>query len=202
MSPEPANDNHVPLRVMVCEDEGLTALRLRRTLESLGHEVVAEARDGEEAVLLALERRPDVILMDIRMPKLDGVAATTRIMTDAPTAIVMVSAYSDQELVDAAVEAGASNYLVKPVSDDQLAPAVILAHHRFQQFKELGNEVEDLKEALEVRKLVERAKGILMDRLQLSEADAFRRLQSASRDRRQSLGETARQLIDAAELLR
>ena len=189
------------LRVVVCEDEGLTVLRLRRALEALGHQVVGEARDGEEAIRLAAALRPDVMLMDVRMPRLDGITAARQIMSTTPTAIVMVTAFSDRELVDSAVEAGASSYLVKPVSDDQLAPAIALAHHRFRQFQQLGSEVDDLKEALEVRKLVERAKGVLMDRLGLNEAEAFRRLQGTSRDRRQSLGETAKQIIDAAQLL-
>jgi len=194
-------DERLSLQILVCEDEGLTTLRLRRSLEALGHHVVAEAADGEAAVALAGEHHPDVILMDIRMPKMDGVQATRAIMSARPTAIVIVSAFSDRELIDAAVDAGASNYLVKPVSDEQLGPAIALAHRRFQQFQELGREVDGLRHALEARKLVERAKGILMDRLTLSEADAFRRLQSASRDRRQPLVDTARQVIDAASLL-
>ena len=109
---------------MICEDEGLTVLRLKKALSSLGYEVVGEAKNGEEAVALAEQLRPDAILMDIRMPKLDGIAATERIMSARPTAIVMITAYSDRELVEAALQAGASGYLVKPVSDEQIEPAL------------------------------------------------------------------------------
>jgi AmiR/NasT family two-component response regulator len=188
-------------RVLICEDEGLTALRLRKALSGLGYEVVAEAKNGEEAVALAERLQPDAILMDIRMPKLDGVAATERIMQARPTAIVMVTAYSERELVDAALSAGASGYLVKPVSDEQIEPALRVALSRFAALRELQGEVSDLKEALEARKVVERAKGILMRRFELSEDEAHRRLQKMSRDRAQPLKKTAEQVLAAAELL-
>jgi AmiR/NasT family two-component response regulator len=188
-------------RVLICEDEGLTALRLKRALTSLGYEVVGEAKNGEEAVALAAQLQPDAILMDIRMPKLDGIAATERIMGARPTAIVMITAYSERELVDAAVRAGASGYLVKPVSDEQIEPALTVALNRFAELRELNGEIADLKEALEVRKTVERAKGILMRRLSLPEDEAYQKLQKLSRDRRQSLKQTAEQVLAAAELL-
>lgn len=189
------------VRVLVCEDEGLTALRLQASLKKLGYEVVGEARDGEEAVATAARLQPDAILMDIRMPKLDGIAATTQIMQARPTAIVMITAYNERELVDAALRAGASGYLVKPVSDEQIEPALKVALSRFGELSDLRGELTDLKQALEARKLVERAKGILMRRFQLAEDEAYQRLQKLSRDRRQSLKETAQQLIAAVELL-
>jgi AmiR/NasT family two-component response regulator len=188
-------------RVLVCEDEGLTALRLQTSLKKLGYEVVGEARDGEEAVASARRLRPDAILMDVRMPKMDGIAATELIMREQPTAIVMITAYSERELVDAALRAGASGYLVKPVSDDQIEPALKVALSRFSELNDLRGELTDLKDALEARKIVERAKGIMMRRLQLPEDEAYRRLQKLSRDRRQPLKETAQQVIAAAELL-
>jgi response regulator NasT len=188
-------------RVLICEDEGLTVLRLKKALTNLGYEVVGEAKNGEEAVALAAQLQPDAILMDIRMPKLDGIAATEQIMSARPTAIVMITAYSERELVDAALRAGASGYLVKPVSDEQIEPALAVALSRFSELRELSGEVSDLKEALEARKLVERAKGILMRRQSLPEDEAYRWLQKASRDRRQSLKQTAEQVIAAAELL-
>jgi two-component system, response regulator PdtaR len=188
-------------RVLVCEDEGLTALRLQTSLKKLGYEVVGEARDGEEAVASARRLRPDAILMDVRMPKMDGIAATEQIMSEQPTAIVMITAYSERELVDAALRAGASGYLVKPVSDDQIEPALKVALSRFSELSDLRGELTDLKDALEARKIVERAKGIMMRRLQLPEDEAYRRLQKLSRDRRQPLKETAQQVIAAAELL-
>lgn len=188
-------------RVLICEDEGLTALRLQTTLKNLGYEVVGEARDGEEAVAAAARLQPDAILMDVRMPRLDGISATERIMSARPTAIVMITAYSERELVERALQAGASGYLVKPVSDDQIEPALRIALSRFGELSELQHEVHDLKEALEARKVVERAKGILMRRFEIAEDEAYKRLQKMSRDRRQSLKATAEQLIAAADLL-
>jgi AmiR/NasT family two-component response regulator len=188
-------------RVLVCEDEGLTALRLQTSLKKLGYEVVGEARDGEEAVALAERLQPDAILMDVRMPRLDGISATEQIMRKRPTAIVMITAYSERELVEAALRAGASGYLVKPVSDDQIEPALKVALSRFGELSDLRGELDDLKEALEARKAVERAKGILMRRFEIAEDEAYKRLQKMSRDRRQSLKATADQVIAAAELL-
>jgi response regulator NasT len=189
------------VRVLICEDEGLTALRLQASITKLGYEVVGEARDGEEAVAKAAQLQPDAILMDIRMPKLDGIAATGQIMQQRPTAIVMITAYNERELVDAALRAGASGYLVKPVSDEQIEPALKVALSRFGELSDLRGELTDLKQALEARKLVERAKGIFMRRFQLAEDEAYQRLQKLSRDRRQSLKETAQQVIAAVELL-
>jgi AmiR/NasT family two-component response regulator len=188
-------------RVLICEDEGLIALRLQKSLTRLGYEVVGEAANGEEAVAAAARLKPDAILMDIRMPKMDGITATARIMAERPTAIVMITAYSERELVDAAIQAGASGYLVKPVSDDQIQPALQVAIGRFGELSDLRGELSDMKQALEARKLVERAKGILMRRFQLQEDEAYRRLQKMSRDRRQPLKDTAEQVIAAAELL-
>lgn len=189
------------VRVLICEDEGLTALRLQASMTKLGYEVVGEARDGEEGVAAAARLQPDAVLMDIRMPKLDGIAATAQIMQARPTAIVMITAYNERELVDAALRAGASGYLVKPVSDEQIEPALKVALSRFGELSDLRGEVSDLREALEARKLVERAKGIFMRRFELTEDAAYQRLQKMSRDRRQSLKETAQQVISAAELL-
>jgi two-component system, response regulator PdtaR len=189
------------VRVLICEDEGLTALRLQKAVRAMGYDVVGEAQDGEEAVAQAARLRPDAILMDIRMPKLDGIAATERIMKARPTAIVMITAYNERELVDAALRAGASGYLVKPVSDDQIEPALKVALSRFSELTDLRDEITDLKDALEARKVVERAKGVLMRRFQLPEDEAYRRLQKLSRDRRQSLKDTAEQVLAAAELL-
>ncbi len=189
------------VRVLICEDEGLTALRLEKTLTSLGYEVVGEAKNGEEAVRLAGRLCPDAILMDVRMPGLDGIAATEQIMRARPVPILMITAYSERELVDAALRVGASGYLVKPVSDEQIEPALRVALNRFAELRELSGEISDLKEALEARKIVERAKGILMRRFSLAEDEAYRRLQKLSRDRRQALCETAQQVIAAAELL-
>ena len=189
------------VRVLICEDEGLTALRLQASLTKMGYEVVGEARDGEEAVAAAARLKPDAILMDIRMPEVDGVNAIGMIRQERPTAIVMITAYNERELVDAALKAGASGYLVKPVSDEQIEPALKVALSRFGELSDLRGELTDLKQALEARKLVERAKGIFMRRFQLAEDEAYQRLQKLSRDRRQSLKDTAQQVIAAVELL-
>jgi two-component system, response regulator PdtaR len=190
-----------PTRVLICEDEGLTVLRFQKTLAAMGYDVVGEAKDGEAAVAQAQRLHPDVILMDVHMPKLDGIQATGRVMALCPTAIVMVTAYSDQELVQRALEAGASGYLVKPVQEEQLRPAISVALTRFAELRELGSEVTDLKEALEARKMIERAKGILVQRRGYNEEEAFRQMQRVSRERRQTMKETAQQIIAAAELL-
>jgi response regulator NasT len=189
------------VRVLIAEDEGLTALRLQKALTALGYEVVGEAKNGEEAVRLAERLHPDAILMDVRMPKVDGIEATGRIMRARPTAILMITAYNERELVDTALRAGASGYLTKPVSDEQIEPALRVALRNFGALRELTGEISDLKEALEARKVVERAKGILMRRFHENEEESYRRLQKMSRDRRQSLKETAQQVLAAAELL-
>jgi AmiR/NasT family two-component response regulator len=188
-------------RVLICEDEGLTALYLQKCLSQLGYDVVGEARDGEEAVERAAVLKPDAVLMDVRMPRLDGIEATRRIMAARPTAIVMITAFSEHELVEEALAAGASGYLIKPVSDEQIEPALRVALARFAELRDLRGELTELKEALEARKVVERAKGILMKRFDLPEDQAYQRLQKLSRDRRQSLKQTAEQLIAAADLL-
>jgi len=132
------------VRILICEDEGLTALRLQSSVTKLGYEVVGEARDGEEAVAAAARLKPDAILMDIRMPKMDGIAATEQIMQVRPTAIVMITAYNERELVDSALRAGASGYLVKPVSDEQIEPALKVALSRFGELSDLRGELSNL----------------------------------------------------------
>jgi len=190
------------LRILICEDEGLTALRLRKELSSLGYNIVGEAKDGREAISLAKRLHPDVILMDIKMPKLDGIAATKRIMEESPTTIIILTAYSNDNFIEEAIAAGASAYLVKPVSSsiEQLLPTIELAASRFAEFQQVKGEVESLKEALEVRKLVERAKGILMARANLSEGEAFKKMQRMSQDSRKPMKEIAREVIRADEI--
>lgn len=190
------------MRILICEDEGLTALRLRKELGSLGYNIVGEAKDGREAISLAKKLRPDVILMDIKLPKLDGIAATKRIMEDNPTTIIILTAYSNDNFIEEAIAAGASAYLVKPVSSSiqQLLPTIELAASRFAEFQQVKSEAENLKEALEVRKLVERAKGVLMERTNLSEGDAFKKMQRMSQDSRKPMKEIAQEIIRADEI--
>jgi len=168
---------------------------LREMLTNLGYLVVGEAGDGRSAVNLARELRPDLVLMDIKMPDLDGIEAA-RILTEeriAPT--VLLTAFSQRELVDRAKEAGVVGYLVKPIQEADLAPAIEVALSRFAEFRELEKEVDDLQDQLETRKLVDRAKGILMDTQGLSEADAFRRIQKMSMNTRKSMKEIAQAVI-------
>ncbi len=188
-------------RALLAEDEGLTILLLRRALTAAGYEVVKAVGDGEQAVLAARELKPDFLLMDINMPRLSGIEAARQITAERPVPIVMLTAYSDQAIVDEAIAAGACAYLVKPVVVEQVAPAVRTALARFDILEAARRENGDLRDALETRKLVERAKGVLAQRFQLSEADAFRRLQKTARDRSQPLKQVAQEIVRADELL-
>jgi response regulator NasT len=168
-------------------------------LSQLGYLVVGEAGDGQSAVNIARELKPDIVIMDIKMPDLDGIEAA-RILTQEKIApVLLLTAYSDRELIDRAREAGVAGYLVKPFRESDLAPAIEIALARFAEFRELEKEVGDLQETLETRKLVDRAKGILMDTQGLSEAEAFRRIQKMSMNTRKPMKEVAEAIILAHE---
>jgi len=168
------------VRILVAEDETIIRLDLRDLLERSGHEVVAEARDGEEAVALAREHEPELAIMDVKMPRLDGIEAARRILDERPIPIVMLTAYGQQELVSRAVEAGVFGYLVKPFREQDLMPAIAAARARHEELAAVREEVESLADALAARKAIERAKGLLMEKEGLSEPDAFARLRKAS----------------------
>jgi response regulator NasT len=168
------------VKVLIAEDETIIRLDLRALLERAGFEVCAEARDGEEAVELARSARPDVAIMDVKMPKLDGIEAARRILDERPIPIVMLTAYGQQELVTRAVEAGVFGYLVKPFREQDLLPAISTARARHEELVALRREADSLGEALAARKSIERAKGLLMAKEGLSEQDAFGRLRKAS----------------------
>ena len=168
------------MRILIAEDETIIRLDLRELLERSGFEVVAEARDGEEAVELALAESPDLALLDVKMPKLDGIDAARRILEERPMPIVMVTAYGEKELVARAVEAGVFGYLVKPFRETDLLPAIEMAQARHEELVALRAEADSLAAALAARKAIERAKGLLMEREGLSERDAFARLRKAS----------------------
>jgi len=170
----------VTTRVLIAEDETIIRLDLRELLERSGFEVCAEARDGEEAVELARSEQPDVAIMDVKMPKLDGIEAARRILDERPIPIVMLTAYGQQELVARAVDAGVFGYLVKPFREQDLLPAIETARARHDELTALREEAESLTEALAARKSIERAKGLLMEKEGLSEQDAFARLRKAS----------------------
>jgi AmiR/NasT family two-component response regulator len=168
------------MRILVAEDETIIRLDLRALLERAGLEVCGEARDGEEAVALARELTPDVAIMDVKMPKLDGIEAARRILDERPIPIVMLTAYGQDELVQRAAEAGVFGYLVKPFREQDLLPAIRTARARYEELAALREEAESLAEALTARKAIERAKGLLMEKEGLSEEDAFARLRKAS----------------------
>jgi response regulator NasT len=168
------------MRILVAEDETIIRLDLRDLLERSGFEVCAEARDGEEAVALARSEQPDVAIMDVKMPKLDGIEAARRILDERPIPIVMLTAYGQEELVSRAVEAGVFGYLVKPFREQDLLPAIRAARARHEELVALREEAESLAEALAARKSIERAKGLLMEREGLTEQQAFARLRKAS----------------------
>jgi AmiR/NasT family two-component response regulator len=168
------------MRILVAEDETIIRLDLKETLERAGFEVCGEARDGEEAVELAREEKPDLAVLDVKMPRLDGIEAARRILAERPIPIVMLTAYGHDELVARAVEAGVFAYLVKPFRESDLLPAIQTAKARYAELEALREEAESLAEALATRKVVERAKGLLMEQEGLSEQDAFTRLQRVS----------------------
>jgi two-component system, response regulator PdtaR len=168
------------LRVLIAEDETIIRLDLRDVLERAGHEVCAEARDGEQAVALAQSEQPELAILDVKMPRLDGIEAARRILAERPIPIVMLTAYGQEELVARAVEAGVFGYLVKPFREQDLLPAIATARARHEELSALREEAESLADALAARKTIERAKGLLMEKEGLSEADAFARLRKAS----------------------
>lgn len=184
-----------PMRVLVAEDEAIIRMDVVATLAEAGLEVIAEASDGEEAVKLALELEPDVVVMDIKMPKLDGISAAEKI-TEKKIPVVLLTAFSQSDLVSRAVEAGALAYITKPFKPADLVPAIQIALARNDEIVALEQEILDLSERLETRKLMDRAKGLLMTKMKLSEPEAFRWIQKASMDRRLSMAQVAKAVID------
>jgi response regulator NasT len=182
-------------RVVIAEDEALIRLDLAEMLEEEGYAVVAQAADGEQAVALVEEHRPDLVVMDVKMPKLDGISAASRIAEQRIAPVVILTAFSQRDLVERAREAGAMAYLVKPFNKSDLVPAIEMARSRFTELRQLEGEVLDLKERLETRKLVDRAKGILQESLGLSEPDAFRWIQKTAMDLRRSMREVAEGVV-------
>jgi response regulator NasT len=175
------------MRVLIAEDEALIRLDLREMLEEEGFEVVGEAADGERAVALATELKPDLVICDVKMPKMDGIAAAAQITEARIAPVVMLTAFSQRDLIERARDAGAMAYLVKPFQKRDLLPAIEMASSRFAEIRALEAEVTGLRERLEARKLIERAKGVLMTRHGLSEPEAFRWIQRAAMDNRTSM---------------
>lgn len=187
-------------RLVIADDESIIRMNLKETLVSLGYLVVGEAGDGVSVINLARELRPDLVLMDIKMPKLDGIQAACILTEEKIAPVLLLTAYSDRDLVERAKEAGVVNYIVKPFREAELLPAIEIAIARYQEFLEMDRQVADLKETLETRKLVERAKGILMDTQGLKEAEAFRKIQQLSMNTRKSMKEIAQAILLAHEI--
>ena len=188
------------LRILLVDDESLIRLDLREMLREQGHEVVGEAGDGEEAIELAAKLDPDLIIMDIKMPKMTGLEAIARINQNKRIPTLMLTAYSQPELVEQAVSNGVFAFLVKPIKEHDLLPTLEVVIARSDEMKQLEKELGSVKETLETRKLVEKAKGLLMDSFGLTEAAAFRKIQKLSMDKRKPLKEVAEAIILAQEV--
>jgi response regulator NasT len=187
------------LRILLADDEAILRMDLREMLEEAGHEIVGEAANGEEAVELARRLKPEFIIMDVKMPIMDGLTAARVIDADGIAPILLLTAYSQQDIVEQASEAGVIAYLVKPVREEQLFPAMEIAYKRFTEMKSLNAELEHLKESLETRKLLDRAKGILMTAHGMTEQEAYRKMQQFSMAKRITLKALAESIIAAAE---
>jgi two-component system, response regulator PdtaR len=186
-------------RILIAEDEVVPRLDLKEMLQNLGYQVVGVAEDGQQAVALARELRPDLVMMDVKMPELDGISAARLLLAERVSAVLLLSAYSDRDLVDGAKEAGVLGYVTKPFAEAQIATAVEVALARFHELQSLERELGDTRAALETRKLLDRAKGVLMDRHGLKEDEAFRRIQKLSMDSRKSMREVAEAILLARQ---
>lgn len=191
-----------PLKIAIADDEPEILADLAETLEELGHVVVIKAGDGEELLNAFRIQDVDLVITDIKMPEMDGLAAMEAIRKIHPVPIVILSAFHDDELLTKALKEQVMAYLVKPIQVESLQTSIKLAAQRFKEFQALQDQADDLKQALEDRKVIERAKGILMERAELSEPDAFRRLQMLSSQKNKKLVEVARDIVDADEAFR
>jgi response regulator NasT len=187
-------------RIIIADDESLIRLDLREMLTHLGYDVIAEAGDGRTAVELARKLRPDLMIMDIKMPEVDGIAAAEELTRERIAPIVLLTAYSDQALVERARDSGVVGYVVKPFREAELMPVIELSRARFNEFRTLEREVGSLKDALETRKVIERAKGVLMETHGMRESEAFHRIRKTGMDARTSMKEVAEASLLAHEI--
>lgn len=192
----PDNEVAHPARIVVAEDETIIRLDIVETLTTQGYEVVGEADNGRRAIELVEELEPDMVLMDISMPVLDGISATRHISERSMAPVVILTAFSQRDLIDQATDAGAMSYIVKPFSETDLVPAIELAKARFEQLVTLETEISDLTARFETRKLVDQAKSALMQKLEITEPEAFRWIQKTSMDRRLTMKDVAQTVLD------
>ena len=190
--------NKKSLRIVIADNESLIRLDIREMLEDAGHEVVGEAVNGRRAVELTRQHRPDLVLMDIKMPEMDGITAAGKIYADKIAPVILLTAFSQPDIVDKAKDSGVLGYLVKPVQESQLFPAIEIALSRWQEMQGLEDELEKLKDSLETRKLIDRAKGIIMAAHKLGEQEAYRRMQQYAMQKRVPLKDVAQSIIRAA----
>jgi response regulator NasT len=188
------------IRIVIAEDESVNRVDLEEELEQQGYEVVGAAADGEAAVNLTRELHPDVVLMDIKMPKMDGIEAAETLTREKLAPVLLFTAYSDDELIERARAAGVVHFVTKPWREKDLKPAIEIALSRFSEFRAMENKVKDLEEALATRKVVEKAKGVLMEKYKLNENEAFKRIQRLSMNNRKSMREVAEAILLAEEL--
>lgn len=184
------------LRVVVAEDEALIRLDLVEMLTESGYEVVGQAGDGLAAIEITEKVKPDLVVMDVKMPKLDGISAAERIAAQRIAPVVILTAFAQRDLIERARDAGAMAYLTKPFTIEDLMPAIELAVSRFKEIKQLDSEISDLQEQLKARKLIERAKGLLMKKLKINEPEAFQWMQKTAMDKRRSMTDVAQLVID------
>lgn len=189
-----------PLRVLIADDDPIIRLDLKQMLQNLGYEVVGEAGDGNQAVSLAKALHPDICVLDVKMPVMDGIEAVSHIIDEEIAPGILLTAYSDRHLIERARDAGAFAYLVKPFKPNDLPPAIEVAVARFAQVKSLKKEIADIHERLEARKVIERAKSLLVERHGLTEAEAYRRIQQTSMNLRKSMKEVAEAILVAESI--
>lgn len=189
-----------PMRIVIADDEAVIRLGLRAMLEDQGYQVVGEASEGKRALDLVGKLHPDLVFLDIKMPGLDGLAAARALLADRTVPVIILTAYADREFVHRARDAGVLAYLVKPVRESDLRPAIEMVMGRFREIQALRGEIGDLEETLRTRKIVERAKGILMRRYGLEEGEAFSRIQKQARDTRKTMREVAEAIVHSDQL--
>ena len=187
------------LRIIIADDESIIRMDLKEMLEEAGHTVIGEASNGVKALELVRSLQPDLVIMDVKMPQMDGIAAAKIISNEKIAPVLLLTAFSQKDIVDKAKDSGVLAYLVKPVKEESLFPAMQIALSRFQEFAELEQELENVKNSLETRKILDRAKGILMDTYNLTETEAYRRIQQYSMSKRKAIKDIAEAIVGASK---